>query len=396
MEKSLALRSRFELEGRAANTSKDSVIISAEDYARLEERLQNAEKLAIDMSQTGAKSFARSARTIAYLEGGNERMQTLLDHFRIVNIKLTSDVKLAREEALRAKGLEHRLKLSEESEKNTRNRLQQVENQLKLKEKEILENLQFAQDNNNRKNDNFDNEIRNLSDKLRSAQEQYLGLLKQYKVDKEVYEQSTRSLSDENQALNMQLSLLKSENMSLAQRVNECDMEITSLRMTLRERDDKLMISESSLSIVKQDHEINSESWNRKRRELEEDIADKIEFNRNLERQITMLKDSLRDAEMIHLKKDEIIGTFVAKQTEMVEENRQLRSKLDAVTADLFNFTHANSDLAAKLKEVEDELMESRNMYEDLKDIVHRDQALKLADAETQLRYSLDEVPSYL
>lgn len=82
----------------AQNTSSEGLFISAEEFARLAARLENAELRAEEMATNGAKAFARSARTVAFLEGECSRLRTLGDHFRAVNMKLMGDVKAAHEE----------------------------------------------------------------------------------------------------------------------------------------------------------------------------------------------------------------------------------------------------------------------------------------------------------
>ena len=56
--------------------------VSTDEMYRLNERLVQAEQRAVQMSAMSAKSFAQSARTIAYLEGECGRLKTMLDHFR--------------------------------------------------------------------------------------------------------------------------------------------------------------------------------------------------------------------------------------------------------------------------------------------------------------------------
>ena len=75
-----------------------------------------AETRAVQMSAISAKSFAQSARTIAYLEGECGRLKAMLDHFRLVNDKMMCDIRIAREEGMNQKCLEHRLKLTVENE----------------------------------------------------------------------------------------------------------------------------------------------------------------------------------------------------------------------------------------------------------------------------------------
>jgi tetrahydromethanopterin S-methyltransferase subunit G len=72
--------------------------VSIEDYNQVLERLDEVEKRAVDVSAQAAKEYARSARTIAYLEGQCSRLSVLVDHFRMVNSKLVGDVKAARSE----------------------------------------------------------------------------------------------------------------------------------------------------------------------------------------------------------------------------------------------------------------------------------------------------------
>ena len=57
------------------------------------------------MAVCGYQAFARSARSIALLEGECTRLRTLLDHFRGVNAKLIGDVKAAHEQV--SKRIQH-------------------------------------------------------------------------------------------------------------------------------------------------------------------------------------------------------------------------------------------------------------------------------------------------
>ena len=50
-----------------------------------------------------------------------------MDHFRVVNEKLLGDLRLAREEGMNQRSLEHRLKLSSECERSLQERLQVAE-----------------------------------------------------------------------------------------------------------------------------------------------------------------------------------------------------------------------------------------------------------------------------
>ena len=90
---------------------------SAEEWHLLSERLSAAEQRAMTISAQSAKTFAQSARTIAFLEGEGARLKALVDHFRVVNEKLVGDLRLAREEGMNQRSLEHRLKLSCEGER---------------------------------------------------------------------------------------------------------------------------------------------------------------------------------------------------------------------------------------------------------------------------------------
>lgn len=57
-------------------------LVAIDDFQRLGQRLEAAEQRAVEISSNGAKQFAQSARTIAYLEGECSRLKTLLDHYR--------------------------------------------------------------------------------------------------------------------------------------------------------------------------------------------------------------------------------------------------------------------------------------------------------------------------
>ena len=81
-----------------AAVKENGVVIRSEDMARLIGRIEAAERRALDMSTHGAKAFARSVRTVAFLEGECSRLRILVDHLRSVNIKLTGDIQTAHEQ----------------------------------------------------------------------------------------------------------------------------------------------------------------------------------------------------------------------------------------------------------------------------------------------------------
>jgi hypothetical protein len=53
------------------------------------------------------------------------------------------------------------------------------------------------------------------------------------------------------------------------------------------------------------------------------------------------------------------------------------------------SLSHTITELKATLSDTTSELEEAKELYENMKDIVHRDQAIKLAEAENQLRSSM-------
>lgn len=81
-----------------AMAKENGIVIRSEDIARLIGRIETAERRALEMSTHGAKAFARSVRTVAFLEGECSRLRILVDHLRSVNIKLTGDIQTAHEQ----------------------------------------------------------------------------------------------------------------------------------------------------------------------------------------------------------------------------------------------------------------------------------------------------------
>ena len=75
-----------------------------------------------------------------------KELKTLLDHLRVVNVKLNGDLKNAHLEGMRCKSLEHRVKLSEQDETALRKRIEALEAQVQQKEHELLEALEAARE----------------------------------------------------------------------------------------------------------------------------------------------------------------------------------------------------------------------------------------------------------
>lgn len=293
------------------------MVLTQEEFSRLKvqvERLEKSEKRSLEISKHGAKSFARSARTIAYLESECLRLRTLVDHFRLVNSKLTSDMKAANEEGLLAKSLEQRLRVCHENEDGLHLRISSLEAALQAKENESLAALQRTNEYEEKRADDADREIAQLNDKLRQSQEKLRQFQEKSRQEREVVERTMRTHSDEVKIMREKMSRLEVEVDGFNKGAIDHEATATSLRVALREKESELIDARSKMGLLKQDSEMTKEGWDRHRRELENDLKESLARSAELETIISSLKSKLVEADTRNVMKDENIANALTKQ----------------------------------------------------------------------------------
>jgi chromosome segregation ATPase len=397
---------KVEAQFQAQDISRESAQLAADEFARLVERLELAEKRAVEMSSNGARAFAKSARTIAYLEGECSHQASLVDHFRGVNAKLTNDLKVTNEEALRAKGLEHRyiywnsykslnpifilcrLNMASENEIALLNRISTLEHTVRSKEKELLLSFHSSQNQEEMRTEKFEAEIRELGEKLKSAKEKIMSLSKELKASTESYEAKVATLTEDVSFSKEQVSYAEQDKIRMQNSVEELEVLSASLKTQLRMAEERIVELESQTHLLSQDKLVFGDAFEKRKTEFDVSMQDKSRRIRELENQMNTLKRQLSEAEASNILKDDVISSALNKQSALTDDTRSLRAKVDGLITSNKGLLQTTDERRSQHLHTTDDLTTLKSLYSDLKGSVLPDALAKLQHAEESQRYA--------
>jgi chromosome segregation ATPase len=390
---------RLERELQAAMDDKDAQSIDFErekstridDFAKLNERLEQAEKQALDMSTDGAKAFARSSKTIAYLESECARLASLADHHKSVNIKLADDIRSMQEEGLRASGLEHRLKISDESEQQLRSELDKTLVSLTAKEAELLKYMEETQMIEMKRSEDVEKKLDALNERFKDTYDKHQSALKEIKTLKDTNDLAERNMMAEIGALRNELSSAETELQAKMRQLEDSEAMVKSLRSSLLDKDDYISETQSKLGLLRQDADYTKDALERRTIELQSELQEKVDQNCELENKLSSLKGQLADSETINIKKDESIATFLSKQAEMTEKNRELQSDIELKDCEINNLTAILEDTRKDLDEATERADSLQDEFDELQNDTHRKTLSDLAGVEAKLQFLQEE-----
>ena len=377
---------RIDAQLQQQDISRESIQNANEELARLSERLEAAERRAVEMSTNGAKAFARSSRTIAFLEGECARLSSLADHFKGVNAKLTGDLKLMSDESLKVRGLEHRLKLSSEAEVALLTRISTLENNIRSKEKELLLTMHSSQNQEEARSEQFEAEVRDLTEKLRTSNEKHASSVRDLKATIESYEMRVHTLTEELMLGRENIDRLAIENSRLGRSLETEELASLTIKSSVRDRDDRIIELESQLTVICQEKLAFSEAMDRRKLEFEAALNEKGKRIREVEGQLLGIKKQLTDTEASNMLKDDVISSALSKQTTLGEDNRAMRSRIDTLVADNSALLQSNEELRSQLSHVSERLNIAENLFVELKDTTHRDTVSLLQQTQEDFR----------
>jgi hypothetical protein len=389
-ERSLA-EARYEHD--AMEKTREEIEIATE--ARLYERLDAAEKRAIEMSNNGAKSFARSTRTIAYLEGECLRLKLLVDHFRLVNVKLSGDLKTAHEEGGRAKSLDHRIQSIMQEDILLHERIKYLETIVSKKDMEILLAQRRFQELEDNKSEEFDSELLQLKNKNKDYIDKYELISKELEENRYDMKEMTDKYEYNSKILQDKLSLTIEEFNSNAIETESNVVTLQNLQDLIKEKDDIYVEIESQLNLLKSESEINNDKYNRKTKNLQEELQEKNSYIIEIDELIIKLKLNITDLESINLLKDDVITSTVSKHANAGDEIRLSRIQLEKYEAEISSLTNNITTTTTKLNESIDEVNVYKDLYNDLKNNSHRQVVRKLAEAVDNIKLYKNEIQGY-
>jgi chromosome segregation ATPase len=365
---------------------------SAEELSKLSDRIGCAERRAEELTVNGAQAFAKSSRSIAYLEQECNRLNAIGDYYRGVNFKLMQELKSVQEEVLQIGGLRHQTQVLEHTVQALQIELDSVEFVIADKERSLLEaqaTIQAAEVESSRRLDTASlewHEIeKNSAAKFDQLNIDIIAATLLLEQQTKSYEKDVSELKDKVELLECSLVQSRIEvdglNAGLAEKIAENRAHNETI-FTLQAQQQSLIL----------DAEIARDSFEKKKSEFDFVLTSKNQRIKDVETAIASLRAELATAEANNQVKDELITTSVTKQDILMAEVRELRAVTEQQNLEIIERAQAHADAIASLQSTaneleacELELMELRKVYP-----AARDQILQLEDNIKKLEGDLE------
>lgn len=365
----------------------------AEDVATLKLKLEDAENSVLELSQNGANLFAKTTRTITYLESECTRFRSLLDHFKLVNLQLTSDLQQAHEEGMRAQSFENRLKLTLENENKLLGRIQLLESTAAQREKEHAKVLMDQQQETEKRVDEMHSELNVLSEKLQHVQTEYHTNVQALLDEKEARITIEEIFMQEKAQLRNKYSEADAERQLLAHRIEESELSCAALQVLVDEKESMLQEMENKVIQLTKESQHLGVNWDKKYSEYEQENRTFLAKINLIEEQLHVAQQDLHQSELSNLSKDEALAASVTNHLAVMDENRNLHAQLLASTTELDSFRTLSEEQQRRVETLVQELESLKAQYIILRDQTHRDTMNKLTLSEDLIRFDyIDQI----
>jgi chromosome segregation ATPase len=352
----------------------------------LEEKLRQTEKQLSDLTTESAEMYAKTSRTIAYIEAENSRQKELIEHYKDTNTQLTDELKQVTEEILRAKSVENRLSITQDNETKLFKRVVELEQLISEKDRENNRLLQLHQESNQQHNEELNEEIQSLRNELIDIKQRYQVNLNQLHHDQQKISELQHSLDIESSNFREKISQSENEKMILQQKCHESENLITAFRTSLATKDSLLSDAEKQMSSLTHDAEAAATRWEKKRDELEHDrIRLQARLN-DAEKQLMDTKQQLQQSRHENFVKDTTITETIAKNASMMEEKRILESKCQSFMNEIQDTKNLIQKHEAAIESKTSELESIKGQYNILKDHKYKDALTELSQIGDRLR----------
>jgi predicted nucleic acid-binding Zn-ribbon protein len=309
--------------------------VSVEAFAEIKNKLSDAVRKADFLSADRAKAFALSSRVVAYLESECIRFQSLVDHYRSSNAKLSADMRgLQLKVSLAAEG-EHKLHLAQQNEELLSNNVAILEDELRHQAKELLDlNCRFRdvqqqfqlaestqQSVTNAGLDELLTAKRQLEDECRLLRSQLTSFEHRRVATQEDHDREINSLEHR----------LRSKQAEIA------NQEVETNALKLRVSEQELMLKEFSLQrgLLEEQLSATKALADRNSSDLKEECAQQMDTISLLRSEVDILKKHLVSTESQALQSSEQFSKNLLQFSEGFTENRAIRNKLDDTSVEL-------------------------------------------------------------
>lgn len=362
-----------------------SAIQTLEELSRLAERVEEAEKRALDMSAQGARQFAKTTKTIAMLESDNYRQKMLVDHLRLVNSKLMGDIKAANAAGLQSNAMSTRFHMLEQELQEYMHKCAHLEAEIEEKDNALLEALEESQLIEDQRNRSFEEDIKNEQDRVMQLLD-----------DNSQKDRTIRRLNDLNESLQHQVekeiesAYMESERHRAeiqveVKRAESAESTISSLRLQIVTLENEKSAAENSLEQMSKNHADKLAEYSKKKAVLESTISKNEDQIMDLQNTIDGHKATIRALEEDLMSRDSRIHDLTASMDDLESLYEDNTNRLRELEISLEKSVVERDQQEAKIADLTQYLDDARNQLE-TQDNELRSFSSKLQKSEEKIR----------
>ena len=317
------------------NQSKAVIQEVTEEIAKLQHTLDLTNQRMNEVVATSTKDFAKSSRTIAYLESECTRLRGLVDHYKVTVIKLQGDTKEYNELAILSQTVQKKLTVMEDNEVVYLERIHQFEVECRQREIDLLTIQREHEVVKESLQDQYQTTVSALNDQINEFHHKYnlivdeLHAVKLQLQDSCLkYDNDTKQLSDTVAASNKYIEEYAQKMKELESLLTENTDFINSQNEQILDYTNQLVNTKSQLSTVLDEHSKSLIQY--------EEVIDEYKTKMvSLQNETVLYRQESSEITDLLNEKDQIITEHIQKQVYLNDEVRNLRSHIDALNNDI-------------------------------------------------------------
>lgn len=371
-----------------------SVMVSNEEASRLADRIEDVERRAVEASAHGAKVYARSARTIAYLEGKISSLSVYVDHLRLVNSKLVGDVKAARIEGSQAKRSEHRLQLAMQEDAAMRAKLASLETLLTDKEEELLRLDGEVRVREQAQVLKHEAALGEAKEAMRSLQVTFASTIQQLEALKVESAEFAATAAADKKLLEKRAEEAHYQ-VSVAEfKLNSITTDLEGLRTSIREKEITTLMLEENNKVSESEFKAREEDVRRRHERADSERREALAQLAVAEEKLKVSDERLSMADERAIEKESALISALNQLAETESEIRRLNGLVQNMSADNSAFIRDREEYENRIAQLMGDLDASKEQFAEWEQVVHRRTLEKLEKTEEKLSVVLDESDS--
>lgn len=392
-ERSDLLYNMQEMERLMRNNAKPAVTsISAVEVSDLKARLCAVENRAEKAAAEHAKLYAQHVKTIAYLESECSRLHGMADHFRAHNTKLSDDLKKARLENTKCRGLEHRITILAENEKTLHHKVQMAERALLERNEEILSLIRDKESDEMHKQRKIEREITESNEQIEQLHRQLQEASKSYDSLMEKLHTIEHEAKIERHQLQSQVDHLQHENVLQLRQSDDLEFQLTSVREDLRHQHRLLRESDLKLGNVIQDAMVSTANYDRLIRDLNAELEEKTMRVQVLDQSVLSMRTQIVSLESHSLHRDEELTVKLIQRGDLDFEVQSLRDRLQQKITECVELQQNDTMQKSQTAALSSQLRALETRYQELIDVNLKQANERAVRSEGAYRQAADEL----